>query len=244
MILYVNGDSYTTGNIGERYSDFLGDLLGCPSINTAINGSSNGRILRTTLRDLLELKKTHTDITAVISLSFLVRTEIWDNETQPDKWKHSNDGEFASYNMVTSKDWYQNRDTNPELSTKLNSFAKNWITWYNVEAETTRLLQQSLLLVNWLQNNNIKYVLFSSCLQETVDVVSPFIKPFYDELFSDPQVLNFFNQSFTEFCLGRKHEPIDHHLQEIHGITKNIGHHGAPAHKDFANHLFENYLKL
>jgi hypothetical protein len=145
--------------------------------------------------------------------------------------------------VITAKDWYQNKNVDAGIPAKLDSFAKNWITWYNVEAETTKLLQQCLLLVNWLQNNNIRYVLFSSCLQEPVDIVSPFIKPFYDELFLNPGVLNFFTESFTEYCLGHNHEPIDHHLQEIHGITKNIGHHGSEAHNDFANYLFENYLK-
>jgi hypothetical protein len=92
MFVYVNGDSYSKNSDKKTYCEFLSEKFNCESHNAAIAGSSNSRILRTSLRDLINLKKERTDdIIAVISLSFLLRIEVWDPAAPLDqKYKHTN----------------------------------------------------------------------------------------------------------------------------------------------------------
>lgn len=242
MIVYVNGDSYTATSDGKRYSDFLGEKLKCQSINAAVAGSCNSRITRTSLRDLIDLKKQQTKIVAVISISFTLRTEVWNESLQADKWKQSNDGGFGSYQFATSHNWLLNKDVSSHIPYNLKSFGREWLMNYDIEAETTNLLKDCVFLVNWLQNNQIPYVIFSGCPQEPIDVNAPFVKPFYNELSADKNVIDFYSQSFTEWCLSQGHTPYDDYQQNIHGVTKIIGHHREAAHSDWANYLLENYL--
>ena len=238
MIVYVNGDSYAAMSDGKRYSEFLGEQFSCKSVNSAITGSSNSRILRTSLRDLIDLQKQHNKIVAVINLSFTIRTELWDPNVTSRRFK--NDGEFVSIQPTVKKDWFNSKKSND--ATVYNSYADEFLRWFNPEAETVNLLKEILLLTTWCKHNKIKYVIFSAILQESVDLASPFIKSFYDEVALDKNVLDIFKFSFTEWCLEKEHTPIDQYTHEIHGKTYNIGHHGEKAHQDFANFLFENYL--
>ena len=240
MITYINGDSYAVTSNGKRYSEFLGEKFQCEVVNSAISGSSNARIFRTSLRDLVALKKQHDDIVAVISLSFPLRTELWDTAVLDNRFKH--DGEFVSIQPTQSKNWFANKVSDRHLPQKYVDYANQWLIWYNIEAETTKLLKEILLLTTWCKYNKIKYVIFSSTLQESVDLESPFIKSFYDQVAADHQVIDIFKFSFTEWCLGHGHTAIDQFVQDIHGKVYDIGHHGENAHRDFANFLFENYL--
>lgn len=238
MIVYVNGDSYSTVSDGKTYADFLGERFNCPVKNSALSGSCNSRIFRTSLRDLLELTKDHSNILAVIQLSFPLRTEIWDETITNNRF--INDGEFVSVQTVLSKTWFYNKE--PVIGSKYQSYIEQWLRWYNIEAQTVNLLKEILLLTTWLKYNKIKYVIVSGPLQEPVDLESPFINSYVNAVNLDSNVINMFENSFTEWCNNRGHVPIDNYTQEIHGKTYIIGHHGEAAHKDFANFLFENYL--
>ena len=245
MILYVNGDSYATFSDGAaRYSEFLAQHLKCDLVTSAIGGSSNRRIFRTSLRDLMALKQQHADIVAVISLSFPLRTELWDPELIENN-KFVNDGEFVSFQTTGSKNWFANRLSPGDRPTtsKYQKYINEWLCWYNIEAETVELFREILLLTTWCKHHNIRYVIFSGPLQEPVDFDSAFIKSFYKEVSSDPNVIDICNISFTEWCINRGFSPIDHYTQEIHGKTYIIGHHGEEAHKEFAKFLFENYIE-
>ena len=142
MIVYVNGDSYAKVSNGKRYGEFLSENFNCPVLNSAISGSSNGRIIRTSLRDLLDLKQTHNNIIAVISLTFPLRTELWDPNIIDNYF--ANDGEFVSLQTTQSKRWfYDNESVEPS---RYQSYIKEWLRWYNIEAETVELLKEILLL--------------------------------------------------------------------------------------------------
>ena len=241
MFIYVNGDSYTKMSDGKTYCDFLSEKFNCESTNAAISGSCNSRILRTSLRDLINLKKERTDdIIAVISLSFLLRIEVWDPAAPLYlKNKFVNDGDFISIQTTGSKNWFESKISDSGLYHK---YTTEWLRWYDVEAETINLLKEILLLTTWCKYNKINYVIFTGTLQEPVDFEFPAIKPFYQSIKEDPYVIDIFENSFTEWCISRGHVPTDNFTQEIHGKSYNIGHHGQNAHKDFANYLFENYL--
>ena len=240
MIVYINGDSYTAVSDGKRYSEFLSERFQCDVVDSAVSGSSNDRIFRTSLRDLMALKKQHDEVVAVVSLSFPIRTELWDTDVTNNRFKH--DGEFVSIQPTQSKNWLANKVSDQNLPKKYVDYANQWLIWYNIEAETTKLLKEILLLTTWCKYNKIKYVIFSSTLQESVDLESPFVKSFYDQVAADQQIIDIFKFSFTEWCLGRGYTAIDQFVQDIHGKVYDIGHHGENAHRDFANFLFENYL--
>lgn len=249
MIVYVNGCSYAAASDGKRYSELLAESLGCRSINASISGSSNDRILRCSLRDLINLKKQHNDIVAVISLSFILRTEVWDHDpTRQDQWKNSGDGDFISYQFAETKNWFDNISSDifdpSYIPKKYYDYGVNWLTWFDIEAETTKLLQQILLFTHWCKYNNIKYVIFSGPLQEPVSFDAPFISPFYEQLQLDSNVIDIFKYSFTEWCITRGYEPIDEctMTMTIHDKTYNCGHHGEAAHRAWADYLLKNHL--
>lgn len=238
MFIYVNGDSYSASPNGKTYSDFLAEHYHCEVKNSAIPGSCNSRIFRTSLRDLMDIKQHHDEVIAVISVGFILRTEIWDQDIVNNRF-HS-DGEFVSMQTVTFKNWFNTGESTVEP--RYQKYIQEWLRWYNVEAETVNLLKEILLLTTWCKYHKIRYVLFSGALQEPVDLNSEFIKSYYQAVKQDPNIIDVFENSFTEWCLGRGHTPIDDYTQEIHGKTYVIGHHGEPAHKDFANFLINNYL--
>ena len=80
------------------------------------------------------------------------------------RFKH--DGEFVSIQPTQSKNWFANKVSDQHLPQKYVDYANQWLVWYNVEAETTKLLKEILLLTTWCKYNKIKYVIFSSALQE------------------------------------------------------------------------------
>lgn len=243
-MIYVNGDSYACVSDGKRYSEFVGEHYGCESINAAISGSCNARILRTSLRDLIELKKEHNKITAIISLSFILRTELWNKDPKrQDRWKQSGDGEFVSIQFANTMDWHEQPDNAlMRYESRVSSYGKSWLTWFDVEAETTNLLQQILLFVTWCEQNDIKYVIFTGPLQEPINMDAPFVKSFNDEVNSNNSIIDIFSSSFTEWCNNKGHQPIDNYTMMIHGKSYICGHHGEAAHRDWANYLIENYL--
>lgn len=234
MIVYVNGDSYAVTSHGKRYSEFLGEHYKCKVINAAISGSSNSRILRTTLRDLIQLRSQN-HVVAFISLSFLMRTELWDPNIVHNKFL--NDGEFTSIQPTHSKSWFY--DKMDLVDSKYKDFCKQFLLNYNVEAETTKLIQNILLLSSWCKQNQVKCIIFSSALQEPIDYTAPFIKDFYKEMVNDKNIINIFEFSFTEWCLSHKFVPISAYTQNIHGQDYDIGHHDEEAHRAFANFLIE-----
>lgn len=189
------------------------------------------------MRDLIELKK-NDSVVAVISLSFLTRIELWDVESK----QNAKDGDFVQIQTVKNLDWFDKKDPSDDVNDLYKDYVKQWLTWYDVEAETVKLLQQVLSFAGWCKYNKIKYVIFSGPLQEPIDFNAPFVEPFYNELINDNQIINIFEQSFTEWCYNKGHNGINENYMEIHGKKYKCGHLNEEAHKDWANYLIKNYL--
>ena len=238
-MVYVNGDSYCVTSDGKKYSDFLGEKLQCSVVNNAIGGSSNARILRTSLRDLMVLKKKYANIVAVVSLSYIIRTEVWDPNIKNNRF--INDGEFTSITPTHLKNWFF--DLQNSVTSEYKDFSKQFLINYNVEAETIKLLQSIILFSTWCKYNNIKSIIFSGPLQEKVDFSSPFIQDFYQEFKQDNGIIDIFEFSFTQWCILKGFKPINaNRTQHIHDKVYDVGHHGQAAHEAFANFLLEEHL--
>jgi len=239
-LLYISGDSYAVEN-GSAYSDAIRHKgIFDKVLNVSVNGSCNSRIFRVALRDLIEKKTQFSDISVIISLSFTIRTELWDTTHKENRFRSCNDGDFYSVQFATEKDWFKNLsflNSNP-----VDQYKNGWLYYHNVESANTVLLQQIIMFTSWCKLNNIKYVIFSGPVVEPCDVHAPFIKPFADEVAKDNSVLDLFTFSFTQWCLSKGFLPIDDFTQEINGKTFVVGHHGPEAHLAFANFLVENNL--
>ena len=229
MLLYCNSDSYgvlsTTKN---RYSEYLGDLLNADTVvNNGLSGSCNDRIIRTTVRDILDIRKNNRNsILAVVCLGSMIRNEWWNlDKTLPIGF---NDGHFESFQI-------HGVENNQRLP--CYRYAQEWYRHYSDEAEQTNLFKELVMLTSFFKQQNVNYIMFAgnNATYKLIDYQDVFIKSFSDYIHTDPGILNLNDFSFTHYCLQHKHVPFDQDQWGIHG------HHGEAAHRHFAEFLFTQY---
>jgi hypothetical protein len=230
MILYSNSDSYGVVSDGKVYSEFIAKKLNVELINRGRGGTCNERIFRTTVRDILELKKTNKEILVLISIATLWRYETWVGKN---KFPDDNDGHFFSFQIGAIE------DSNNYHDNSVKTFAKEWYLQSNYEALMTNLYYKLILLTNFLKSNNCKYLIWSgpTGIFKEIDYNTPFIKNFDEILQEDKNIIPFLNFNFCDWCLNQKFVPIDYDQFGIYG------HHGESAHQAFADFLLKNYLE-
>lgn len=81
--ILVNGDSYSAKTSFPTYADYIGTELNVPTINIAVTGSNNDRILRSTLEQVLKLKQQNQNPLVIIGWSFIRRLEVWYYGSKP-----------------------------------------------------------------------------------------------------------------------------------------------------------------
>ena len=231
MILYANSDSYgVEANGGQVYSYFLGKLLGCDRVvNNGLSGSCNNRILRTTLRDLMQLREENKDeeITAVICLGSMIRHEWWDISQSP----VDNDGHFRSFQI---------HGVMNDKSLPYYKYAMEWYRVWDDEAQQTDLFRNLVMLTAWLKLNKIKYIMFagSEFTYKKISYNDVFIKHFAQAIFNDPGIMDLNEYSFVKTCLDAGFVPYDYQKWQ------NFGHHAELAHEYFATFLKEKIDQL
>jgi len=245
MILYSNSCSFGATANYTVYPEVVAENLNCDLVNAGISGSCNRRIIRTTLRDLLELQKQHDDIIVLVGLTFISRTEIWRNDLAA----NGNDGHF--YPIVPDHEkfnWtnglidtivpniYQHVDS------EIGNYYKEWLIQYNREAVMTELCTDLIMLSGWLKSKNIKYIIFSNVDKlegnEYIGYNSPFICSLQQSIKIDPAVIDPWEFSFGTFALEHNLESVDKHKYGKHG------HPGPEAHCLFGKYLTEIYKKI
>lgn len=237
--LYINGCSFSHQSDGKNYGEFISEKLQLPVINRGMSRSCNSRIIRTSLRDLIKLKSKNKDVIALISLSFLVRTEVWD-KIRSNSYD-INDGDFASYQFFLGQNWFEKFKTGSEVNgsepSYLKKYGTEWIKLYDPESEITNLLCNLIMFTSWCDQHNIDYLIYcGGDPLDNIDITAPFIAPFYNVIVKNPNIIDLFNFSFRNFSDQRGHVPYDF---EEYG---KYGHPGESAHKDFAEWLIDNYL--
>lgn len=232
MLLYCNSDSYgvmsTTKN---RYSEYLGSLLQADTIiNNGLIGSCNSRILRTTVRDILDIRKhNNNQILAVICLGSMIRNEWWNiDKILPEGFS---DGHFESFQI-------HGIALNEQLP--YYQFAQEWYRHYDDEAEQTNFFKELVMLSSFFKQQKVDYIIFAgnNSTYKTLDYQCPFIESFASYIAADPNILDLNNFSFTQYCLNQQHIPFDKEQWGVHG------HHGELAHQEFAKFLFNHYNKV
>jgi hypothetical protein len=232
MIVYANGDSYGISLTNEMcYPEFFGNHLGATVINRGRGGVCNQRIIRNTVRDLTNIQNTtpNENILAIIGLGSMVRNEWWNPDFKPSD--EEIDGHFQSFQIHGLKH---------NTRAGYYKFSTEWYRIYDDEAEQTNLMMNLILLTGWFESQGIDYLIFAgnNLTYKKIDYDSPFIKSFADKIFNNPRILNINDFSFTTYCIGKNYVPFDFDQWGING------HHGAEAHRDFAEFLFEYYNKL
>jgi len=169
MILIANGCSHTAGAEieatlqGECYEKAwpkkLADSLGYKSINLAVSGASDDRVVRTTIEYLGKLKKSPnynpSKVFVVISWPGLHRTEVY--QTEPDEAGFWDDGWMPM--VVGNEETYRQ-----QCSKMAFIYYKAWVMRQNNHQATINFYSNVLLLQNILISNKIKYLFWNSCV--------------------------------------------------------------------------------
>lgn len=241
MIVYSNSCSFGSTTNHLIYPEIISTALSGELVNSGKPGCCNRRIIRTALRNLIELKQQNKDIIALIGLTFISRTELW----QPMLAPIDNDGNFHSITISHRLlDWSKGLDTTiPDIfkyaDKHVADYYKWWLFHYNPEAEITNLLTDLIMFKQWCVSNKIKYLIFSNVdLLPEIDLNAPFISGLVKELLQDPSVIDPWKFSFGTYALSKGHIPKDFNLYGKHG------HPNQYAHLDFAQHLLLKYINV
>jgi len=242
MIVYSNSCSFGAPQEHITYGEYVSNHLGGEFINKGIQGSCNRRIIRTTLRDLNELKSSNKEIIALVGLTFLSRTELW----REDLDVNDNDGHFHSltinHSNLSWKDGLntEHKDVHKYIDSSVSGYYKEWLYHYNRESAMTELLTDINMLVGWLNNHNIRYSIFSNVDklegEEFIGYTSPFISSLRSSIENDKNIIDLWNFSFGSYSLENGFKPKDEELYGIHG------HPNEDAHKTFGKYLLQKLI--
>lgn len=243
MIVYANGCSFGLP-VGENktcYSEIIAKKFNAQLINKHIAGTGNRRLIRSSLRDLIEIGNTPNEkIVALIGLSFFFRTELW----QPTKPANQNDGHFhpitTDFRPITDKkSWYY---TGIEAEYKATDLAvRDWykqhLLWQNKESIITDQLADIIMFASFCQEYNIDYLIWNNADvwpdSPEVDVNSPFLKDFVTCVLKNVNIVDPWNFAFLPWALSQGLRPIDEQ------IYAEYGHPGPEAHSRLAEFLIE-----
>jgi hypothetical protein len=247
MILYSNSCSFGAANQGHKiYPELVAKHCNATLINRGLPGSCNRRIIRTTVRDLLDLtKEQNKELICLIGLTFISRTELW----QPSIAAKDNDGNFHSITVDAKKHNWSLGLTNTyvknihlSVSTEVQEYYKQWLLHMNKEAIITDLITDIILLKNFCQQHNIKLLLWSNAQRwpNTPEVTTNdiFLKTFVDTIVEYKNIINPWEFCFLDYALSLGYRPKD---ENIYGAT---GHPNETAHQDFSDYLIKHITAL
>tara|TARA_R100001129_G_scaffold42270_1_gene29025 strand:- start:4207 stop:5061 length:855 start_codon:yes stop_codon:yes gene_type:complete len=230
--LYANGDSWTAGDIvdpdlfGDDLSKVndpknkpyrlprvwphkIGKELGIEVINNSHAGSSNDRIFRSTVNDILGLLLNNKpeDLLVVIGWSSPERKDFFY------KWHNEDGGEWECLYPAELDHWTSERK---ELIDFYKLYVKNH---WHAEEFITRHCIHNISLHHFLKSLNIKHIFFNSFYENKEDVLN---KDSH-QLLESPEFENYisdFNDS-TEFNTIKRLE-INNILKEYKNVYKNV----------------------
>ena len=241
MIVYSNSCSFGAPQEHAIYPEIVATSLNSKLINDGTPGSCNRRIIRSSVRSLIDIRKSYSGpITALVGLSFISRTELW----QPHLVPTSNDGDFHSITSVAIQglDWSGGLTSTQHKVDKyadieVKDYYKQWLIHFSKEAEVTNLLIDVIMLDSFAKSIDANILIFCNCqtlpaLPE-VDTSAPFIAGLKEYADSKSSIINLWNFSFANFALEQGFVPKDH---KLYGLT---GHPGEVAHRAFGEFLLE-----
>jgi len=228
-------------------SDQVAEELGGFCASRTLIGSSNRRIIRSTLYACIEQKKLNPEqkTIVILELALDLRKEIWlDRETTLD----ASEGNFKSVQLARDTAWWSlsrnrarinNNDLIPGImgekldSTEqryLNKWQQGEMFFYSPYAETINTLADLIMLTSFLKLNNIDYLIYRANPVEQF-TTSHLLDSFRNQIDNDPGIIDIFNFSFTGWCIEQKYRPVDF-------IDRpELGHPSLEAHQAFGKLL-------
>jgi hypothetical protein len=249
-LVYCNGDSYSDHHfhptlLNNTYVNVVANYCQGFAINSAISGSCNRRIIRTTLHDMILQRKLNPtqQIIALIGLSFEIRSEIWIDSETSHKPEESN---FKTHAFTHQVDWRDrllagNSIDTPPLKQKVepkfyNEFSRGRAYFYSPYAERINLLADLIMLTSVLNSLDVKFLIFQSPLPQKLE--SDYLLDFFKAQLSDnPNIFDLETFAFCNWCLSKNFVPLDFLDRP------EIGHHGPSAHRAFAEQILIPKLK-
>lgn len=211
-ILYSNGCSYTANfNLDrkERYPILIAKHFNWKVHDRAIPGSCNSKIIRSAMRDCVNLLTRNEPIIALIQLTHQERFEYAGTPNKENHWKYgrlsfeqlnidtATHDEFESINPLDEKNWP------PEIV----SYAKQYIALQKISALNTNILYSVVGLTSFFQQNNIKYFVYAGPVSYQTEDISN--NAFYQYLLKDPNVLDIKKFSMLELTGSNAHPTVD-----------------------------------
>jgi hypothetical protein len=248
-LIYCNGDSYSDQNCrpslkGNTYADVVANFFNGFVINSAVRGSCNRRIIRTTVYDMLEHRKLNPDqkTIALIGLSFELRGEIWADSLIPTNPKES---QFVTHTFSSQINWRENLLSNIDIETPFGydlsreffkKYSEGRAYFFSPYAERINLLCDLIMLKKLLESLNINFLIFQSPKAEKLesDHVLDFFK---EELANDERFFDLESFGFVDWACTKGFIPID--MLD----RPEIGHYGPDAHYAFAVEVLIPKLK-
>lgn len=243
MIVYANSCSFGAKQEHPVYSELVANEFNASLVNAGQVGSCNRRIIRSSLRDLIDLKKQNKEVLCLVGLSFITRTELW----QPSIPALSNDGNFHSLTVDHTKfKWTQGllethvNDIHLSAPSEVQEYYKQWLMHMSKEAIITDTIADIIMFKDFCLQNDINVLIWSNTqiwpAEPEVATSDIFLKDFVDHIAVSKHIINPWKFSFQQYAIEHGHRPKD---ERVYGLT---GHPGENAHKDFANFLI-NYIK-
>ncbi len=245
MILVANGCSHTCGAeltypmeracFEKAWPKHLSDRLGCEHENLADSGASAHRIVRTTIRYVIEKfqqKKKLDDHFFIILWPGMFRDELH----MPQKHTIKESELFYDNNwlplVVGNDEAYKN-----SFSHRFYTYYKSWVVCGEKVKMQMDYLHNIILLQNFFTMYKIKY-LFWNASHSPLDFTHPHLKGYSGLIFKKNfPFLQEVNQCFTVLLRNNNQK-----ISEYSKLSGFASHYDEDALKWFANYIFD-YLK-
>ncbi len=211
-ILVVNGDSYSAEfDSFPSYGKLIAKQMNIPFCNLAVVGSSNDRIVRSTLEYYESIKNNYKNPLFVIGWSFLHRIETWYCGHNAQVLKRAPD----NLSRLVTVDWIPDNelsDNIKSLITDITTVDKKIIDWY------TNLY----MLSNFFTKSDIDYWFFSAADNTSFDITtfgSFSTMKIVNHVMNNNRIFNLHN-----FCVSKWSAQHDSNRTPTTGHLSQFGH--------------------
>jgi hypothetical protein len=249
-LIYCNGDSYSDENyhpslIGKTYAHVVGSYCNGFTINNALSGSCNRRIIRSTVHDIIQQRKLNPTqpIIALLGLSFELRSELWIDEIQSNL--RPEESNLRTHVFSRQVSWRDNLLNNADIATdnphELNEkffkkYSEGRAFFFSPYQERINLLTDLIMLRALFEKLNVDFLIFQGPKEEKLksDYLLDFLK---NEITTDNRIMDIESFGFTDWCHKQNIKPLD--------TAEPIGtaHYGPEGHEAFARQFLIPRLK-
>ena len=219
--ILINGCSYSAPAAHRVYGDFLAEHFGAPLVNLALDGSSNQRLLRTSIEELTRLKKEYQNPLVVVGWTFIRRLEVWYQGTHQkliSQIPDHTDSRFVTLDWIIG----------------YNEATVEQKAMFGSEASIHKLLMDFYtnlyMFAHTLESQNVDYCFFSGPNNSVYPVHSfPYINSMEQVqwIVNNPQIFNLDN-----FCISNWAKENDPECNQTGHLSEN-------GHKKFAGLILD-----